>query len=80
MIVPKLLNENNKDVKKAVEDMRSGIAREYEKTIYILQFLVCDVNDIADKIKENDYGLSEEDFAAMASIQRSYANNRNNVY
>ena len=49
--------------------MRNEIAREYEKTIYIIQFLVCDEKDLQCKIKENDYGLTEEDFGALTNIQ-----------
>ena len=69
MIVPKLLGESNaSQIKKYVDEMKQDIAREYEKTIYILQFLVCDENEIEYKIKENDYGLTEADFDALLTI------------
>ena len=45
--------------------MLKDIASEYEKTIYILEFFQCDEDDIASRIKENDYGLTQEDFGTV---------------
>ena len=70
-IVPKLtIPDNNisKGIIKMRDEMRIEIAKEYEKTIYIMQFLTCDERDIATKIRENEYGLKEEDFASMLFI------------
>jgi len=67
-MTPKLLGEGNAQVKKAVEEMRVDIAREYEKSIYVLQFLVCEEGERETKVKENDYGLTEEDFQALNVI------------
>ena len=52
--------------------MKVDIAREYEKTIYIIQFLVCDEKEIPLKIKENDFGLTEEDFGYLINIKQNY--------
>ncbi|CDW72803.1 UNKNOWN [Stylonychia lemnae] len=73
MIVPKLLSESSPQIKSIVDQFKVEIAREYEKTIYILQLLICDEEEIEDKIKENDYGLTEKDFGALSGIQQSYA-------
>lgn len=52
--------------------LKSEIAREYEKTIFILQFLNCDGKDIATRIRDNEYGLTEEDFGMLLNIQHNY--------
>lgn len=62
-MIPKLISDaNNARIKEAVDEMKVEVAREYEKAIYILQFLVCEENERERKMKENDYGLTEEDF------------------
>ncbi len=65
-IVPKLLSEtssssSNKLILRLRDEMKFDIAREYEKTIYIMQFLVCEEEEIPKRIKENDFGLTEQD-------------------
>ena len=57
--------------------MKSQIAREYEKSIYILQFLVCDESEIETKLKENDYGLTEADFGLLLNMKQNYFQNQN---
>eukprot|EP00347_Sterkiella_histriomuscorum_P021714 403333020 len=76
LIVPKMLGEGSQsNTKRFVDEMRQDIAREYEKTIYILQLIVCDEEEIEYKIQENDYGLTEQDFEALENIQKSYSSN-----
>lgn len=76
-IVPKLLSESSssqtsKHVLRLRDEMKMEIAREYEKTIYILQFLVIDEKEIATRIKENDFGLTVDDFGMLLNIQQNY--------
>ena len=51
------------------DELRLEVAREYEKTIYILQFLtISDQNETQARMKENDFGLGEEEFAVLIAI------------
>jgi RNA polymerase-binding transcription factor DksA len=71
-LVPKMLSmqkQNNAIFQKMVEHVRSQIAREYEKTIYILELMDSEESEIPLKIKENDYGLKFSDFEALLSIE-----------
>jgi|LauGreDrversion4_2_1035121.scaffolds.fasta_scaffold35787_3 hypothetical protein len=57
-IVPKLQSEtsstaSNKLILRLRDEMKNEIAREYEKTIYIMQFLVCQEEDINKRIQDN---------------------------
>ena len=47
------------------DEMKMDIAREYEKTIYIMQFLVCEEEEIPKRIKENDFGITQDDLGAI---------------
>ena len=56
---------------KIIEESRHEIAREFEKTIYILEILEIAENDEREmmlKIKENDYGLKFNDFDDLMQI------------
>ena len=52
-----------------VQEIKSQIAREYEKALYILDLLDCEENEIPLKIKENDFGLNASDFEALLMIE-----------
>jgi hypothetical protein len=57
-IVRKLQSEtsssaSNKLILRLRDEMKNEIAREYEKTIYIMQFLVCQEEDINKRIQDN---------------------------
>jgi hypothetical protein len=50
-LVPKLVSESssstaNKIVSRLRDEMKVQIAKEYEKTIFILQFLTCDEGEV----------------------------------
>jgi hypothetical protein len=45
--------------------MKIEISKEYEKTIYIMQFLVCEEDEIPKRIKENDFGLTKDDLPGI---------------
>ena len=73
-LVPKLVSESssttaNKTLTKLRDEMKVQIAKEYEKTIFILQFLTCDEGEVQTRIEENEFGLTEEDFAILMNMQ-----------
>ena len=73
-LVPKVISESssstaNKSVTRLREEMKIAIAKEYEKTIFILQFLTCDENEVQMRINENEFGLTEEDFSILLNMQ-----------
>ena len=73
-LVPKVLTESssstaNKIVSRLRDEMKASIAKEYEKTIFILQFLTCDESEVQMRITENEFGLTEEDFAILLNMQ-----------
>ena len=73
-LVPKLVSESssstaNKIVSRLRDEMKVQIAKEYEKTIFILQFLTCDEVEVQTRIEENEFGLTEEDFAILLNMQ-----------
>jgi hypothetical protein len=47
------------------DEMKMDISKEYEKTIYIMQFLVCEEEEILKRIKENDFGLTQDDLPGI---------------
>lgn len=49
--------------------MKSQVAKEYEKAIYVLEILDCEESEVPLKIKENDYDLKFSDFEALLSIK-----------
>ena len=73
-LVPKVISESssstaNKSVARLREEIKIAIAKEYEKTIFILQFLTCDENEVQMRINENEFGLTEEDFSILLNMQ-----------
>jgi len=73
-LVPKLVSESssttaNKTLTRLRDEMKVQIAKEYEKTIFILQFLTCDEGEVQTRIEENEFGLTEEDFVILMNMQ-----------
>lgn len=66
-IVPKLIvnNSESASVARVRDEMKAEIAREYERTIYIMQFLVCEEADIDKRVDGNEYGISREQLKGM---------------
>jgi hypothetical protein len=70
---PSLTVPQVKLVQRMRDEMLRDIASEYEKTIYILEFFQCDEDDIATRIKDNDYGLTQQDLGVL--LEDYYHNN-----
>ena len=80
-IVPKMLGDSgsSKD-SKMIEKLRDEIKDkeigwEYQKTIWVMQFLVCDENEIEQRVQGNEYGIKLEDIQKMI-----HGNTQTNFY
>lgn len=71
-IVPKTISEsgsssNNKFIMRLRDEMKAEIAKEYERTIFIMSFLQCEEKDIQSRLRDNEYGITEEDLQILLS-------------
>ena len=43
------------------EELKHDILKEYEKTIFLLQFLVIDEREMQGRLKDNEFGVTVSD-------------------
>ncbi|TNV84480.1 hypothetical protein FGO68_gene2070 [Halteria grandinella] len=76
-IIPKLISEsasstNNKLIMRLRDELKAEITHEYERTLFIMQFLQLDELEIQGRIRDNEYGLTQEDFQIMLSTHSNH--------